>query len=497
MQSHKVDPLIWTLSQNICVMEPSSLIIISSDEEDNKAKTLLDRKRKGLGSSTVRDGAAIKTSQQLLQSQDSPMLPWRSPRRPLIRSKSAEVLGFQPEINKSVKRAVSASCLACTPRGYIRAPKSPVANEKRQSIQHQEPAGFKLIKQPLVHTWPHTTNELSPTTIEPNSTHALVEAPITKFPFHNLHTSSQPQTTATGTMGYYWSATNPFVLGPPYLNPLPEEEIRPLRPPCLNLIPWPYLKYPYLAASKAAAPQQYVSPDSNPHPKEISTQRLNLDGLSMAAVDSSALKRKAGDNIGNAPKRMKNETVSATPSQISSPARSKLSKASESSAALSSSRPPRNRAWTSVMLVDFADTLRKSFDFNAFAAKHGKAAKDIRDTFEMVVSKPIFEHSSRGMARAKMQTFNQKLRDFVAWTNRGGRDVHGELTTSPWKLSSTAKAKAAESKAKEAESTAKGKKGEKAAKAGSSKGKGPATPKRPRALKATGEPLVYKDGIYR
>lgn len=149
------------------------------------------------------------------------------------------------------------------------------------------------------------------------------------------------------------------------------------------------------------------------------------------------------------------------------------------------------------MLVDFSDTLRKSFDFNAFATKHGKAVKDIRDTFEMVVAKPIFEHSSRGMARAKMQAFNQKLKDFVNWTNRGGRDVHGELTTSPWKLSSVAKAKEAESKAKEAEGTAKGKKGGKVAKAGPSKEKAPATPKRPRALKASGEPLVYKDGIYK
>lgn len=148
------------------------------------------------------------------------------------------------------------------------------------------------------------------------------------------------------------------------------------------------------------------------------------------------------------------------------------------------------------MLVDFAETLRKSFDFNAFSTKHGKAVKDIRDTFEMVVSKPIFEHSSRGMARAKMQTFNQKLKEYVAWINRGGRDVHGELTTSPWKLSGTAKAKEVETKAKAAGSTAKVKKGDKGVEAEPSKGKGPAAAKRARALKAPGEPLVYKDGIY-
>lgn len=330
-------------------------------------------------------------------------------------------------------------------------------------------------------------------------------------------------------MNYHWTAANIFIpaltkkehptpspyLTYPYLaaskatapqqyvSPYPKPHSKEISTQRLNLDP-PYLKYPYLAASKAAAPQQYVSPYPKLHPKEVSTQRLNLEGLSTPAALSTALKREASENMGNAPKRMKNETTSAASKQSCSSARSKLSKASgsihvpsEPSVALSSSRSPRNQAWTSVMLVNFADTLRKSFDFNAFASKHGKPVKDIRDTFEMVVSKPIFEYSSRGMARAKMKAFNQKLKDFVAWTNRGGRDVHGELTTSPWKLSSTEKAKEAERKAKEAESTAKGKKGEKAANAGPSKGKGPATTKRPRALKAPGEPLVYKDGIYR
>lgn len=141
------------------------------------------------------------------------------------------------------------------------------------------------------------------------------------------------------------------------------------------------------------------------------------------------------------------------------------------------------------MLVDFAETLRKSFDFPAFSAKHGKAVKDIRDTFEMVVSKPIFEYSSRGMARARMQTFNQKLKEYVAWMKRGGRDVHGELTTSPWKLSDTAKLK-------QAVGTPKTKRGKKPTKLAPANAKAPETPKRARALKAPGEPLVYKDGVY-
>lgn len=498
-------------------MEPSNLILISSDEEDKKPKTL-DRKSQRVGTSMVRNGAAIQTSQQLPQSQKSLFLPRFSPCRRIIRSRSAEVLRSQPEPFQSMKRAMTAPCPMRPPRASIHATKSPVASERMPSTRHHEPAGYTLIKQPLARSRPQSSNETSAGTTktsrgvskEPPSTQALVHAPITKSSYRSFHTPSRPPKTTTGTLGPYQS-TSRFVARPPCLNPPPEPTYIP-RPPCLNPNPrpsfvdpfsqQPYLKYPYLATSKAAAPQQYVSPYLKQHPRPRRLQ--HIFDRPVPALQPSVPKRKADDRVENAPKRLKKEITIATPSRISSPALSKFSRPSgsnhvpsEPSTAQQSPRPPRNRAWTSVMLVDFAETLRKSFDFNAFSTKHGKAVKDIRDTFEMVVSKPIFEHSSRGMARAKMQSFNQKLKEYVAWMNRGGRDVHGELTTSPWKLSDTARAKEVESKAKEARSTAKVKKGDKAVEAEPSKGKGPTTtPKRARALKVPGEPLIYKDGIY-
>lgn len=485
-------------------MEPSNLVIISSDEEDNKLKTCLDRKSQRFCISKVRNGAAIKNPQHHLQSPNSSILRRFSPYRRLIRSKSAEILGSQPDAYKSMKRAMSAPGLLWTPRASTRTTKSPVANEKRSNTRDHEAAGYRLIEQPLAHSSSNNSNETPAGTTkfsggvskEPRSTHAPVHVPLPEPLFRGSHTSSQPTTTTTGAMDSYHS-TSCSTPRAPCLNPPPEPTYIP-RPPCPNPTPRPsfadpfpqqrHLKYAYPAASKTAAPRKYVSPYSQQNPRARHPQ--HLIGRPMPVIQSLVPKRKADDSAENAPKRIKKEITGATPSQNSSPARSKFSESSkviyvpsEPSAAPSSPRPPRNRAWTSVMLVDFAETLRNSFDFNAFATKHGKAVKDIRDTFEMVVSKPIFEHSSRGMARAKMQSFNQKLKEYVAWMKRGGRDVHGELTTSPWRLSDTAKGKNSGS-------------GGKDAKAGPSNCKAPATPKRARALKTPGEPLIYKDGIY-
>lgn len=488
-------------------MEPSHLVVISSDEEDNKPKTSLDKKSRSVGSSTVRNGAAIKNPPRWLQFQNSPTLPQLSPHQQLIRSKSAEVLCSPPEVYESTKRAMSASCLMPTARASIRATKSLVVNEKRPITRHHEPTRYTLIKQSLAPSRPHTSKETSAGAAKSSdgvstkspSAQALVDAHAFTCTFPSMHESSQPTTATTGTMNSYQSTSQS--VAPPCLNPSPRPTYIP-RPPCLNPTPRPsfvdpfpekpYLKDSYPAASKAVAPQQYVSPYPQQHPS-VRRPQHQIDHP-MPALQPS--KRKADSIAGNASKRIRKEITNATPTQLSSPARSNHSKSPgnfhvpcEPSIAVPSPRPPRNRGWTSVMLVDFAETLRKSFDFPAFSAKHGKAVKDIRDTFEMVVSKPIFEYSSRGMARARMQTFNQKLKQYVAWMKRGGRDVHGELTTSPWKLSDTAKAK-------QAETTPKAKKGRKPAKPAPAPAKAPGTPKRARALKAPGEPLVYKDGVY-
>lgn len=497
-------------------MKASDPIIILSDDEDINAKTPLDRKSQRDSFSMVRYRDIIKTPRQRSKSQSSPVLPRFSPSRRLVRSQSAGDPRPQPDRYVSIKRAKSAPRLICTPRAAM---KTPVANEEDPNTRHYKCTGHGLIEDPLVYSRSHISNDTSASATrisgevskDSRSTKAQFYTSTTELPSRGLHTSSRPTTTTAGTFNSSQS-TSRFVPRPPCLNPPPEAGYIP-QSPCLDPAPRSsfvdpipqksYLKDSYLAAGKATTPRQYTTPYPQQHPGvRIPQCSINRP---KPGIQPLVPKRKADDNVENAPKRMKNELSVATPRQISSPAGSKFSKSSgsiylssEPSTDLQNPRPPRNRAWTSVMLVDFAETLRDSFDFNAFATKHGKAVKDIRDTFEMVVSKPIFEHSSRGMARAKMQSFNQKLKEYVAWMKRGGRDVHGELTTSPWKLSDTAKAKEAESRAREADSTPNREKignPTKPAVPINSKASQP-TPRRTRALKAPGDPLIYKDGIY-
>lgn len=493
-------------------MEPSNLIILLSDDEDNTPKTLLDKKSQRVTSNTVRNRAAFETPPKRLQSQNLLILAQSSPRQRLVRSKSAEVVPFQSDIYKSIERTMSAPCLMCTPRASIPATNIPVTKEAGPATVHHEPAGYMSVKQPLAQPRSHTPNENSASktkisdrgSVEPRPAQASIPPQMAKPVFRHFHAASQPTKITTGTMILYPDDSH-VIIHPPSLK-TPPELISIPRPPCLNPTPRqpsvdPYLKYPYLAAAKAAAPRQYVSVYPQQEPRGRLPQHL-IDH-SMPAFQPLAPKRKADDSVESVPKRVRRGSISVKPSQPPSAARSKISESpaiigepSNPKTALSVPRPPRNRAWTSVMLVDFAETLRTSFDFDAFATKHGKAVKDIHDTFGMVVMKPIFEHSSRGMARARMQSFNQKLKEYVAWMKRGGRDVHGELTTSPSKKSDKGKAKEADIKAKEAKSAAKGKQVEKVTKAGPSKGKGSETPKRARAIKGPGEPLVYRDGIY-
>ncbi|MCJ1463946.1 hypothetical protein MMC07_002556 [Pseudocyphellaria aurata] len=512
-------------------MKASDPIVISSDDEDNQTKTSLDRK---LRRDCVRHGDIVKTLRQRSKSPSSPIHPHLSPDRRIVRSQSAGNPRPQPDIYVSMKRAMSAPRPICTPGA---ATKSPLAKEEDPNTRRHESTGLNLIEDPLVRSRSHFSNDTSASVTrtcgevskDSRSTKAQCCTSTTESPSRDFHTSSQPTSTPTETFNSSLSNSrvvprppclNPppepsYIPRPPCLNPPPEPSYIP-RPPCLNptrrssfIDPFPhepYLKDSYLATGKAATPRQYTNSYPQQHPG-VKVPRYLIDRPKQG-IQPLVPKRKADADVENAPKRMKNEVSIATHRQISSPARSKFSNSSENfhpnsapSIGLQNPRPPRNRAWTSVMLVDFAETLRDSFDFDAFATKHGKAVKDIRDTFEMVVSKPIFEHSSRGMARAKMQTFNQKLKEYVAWMKRGGRDVHGELTTSPWKLSGIARAKEAESNAKGADdSTATNQKREHPTKPAAVPIKSKAsetTPRgRPRALKAPGDPLVYKDGIY-
>lgn len=82
-------------------------------------------------------------------------------------------------------------------------------------------------------------------------------------------------------------------------------------------------------------------------------------------------------------------------------------------------RRPRSRPWTSAMIADMAQTLQCSFPFADFSAKHGKAPTEVFEAFSAVVQMPLFEYSAKGMARARMKGFQDRIRDY----RDKGRDI--------------------------------------------------------------------------
>ncbi len=80
--------------------------------------------------------------------------------------------------------------------------------------------------------------------------------------------------------------------------------------------------------------------------------------------------------------------------------------------ATTSARRPRSRPWTSAMIADMAQTLQYSFPFADFGAKHGKAPSEVFEAFSAVVQMPLFEYSAKGMARARMKGFQDRIRDY-------------------------------------------------------------------------------------
>ena len=58
------------------------------------------------------------------------------------------------------------------------------------------------------------------------------------------------------------------------------------------------------------------------------------------------------------------------------------------------SSPTTSTPWTTSQINHFAQGLQNSFDFNAFASRHSKTRKQVLDTFEFLVFKPIFKYGS-------------------------------------------------------------------------------------------------------
>jgi len=74
---------------------------------------------------------------------------------------------------------------------------------------------------------------------------------------------------------------------------------------------------------------------------------------------------------------------------------------------------PRARPWTAAQLALLATQLQSAFDFDTFAADHGKTRQDVFDVFSVVVQMPLFEYSAKGMERAKrMKEFRGRVREY-------------------------------------------------------------------------------------
>lgn len=82
-------------------------------------------------------------------------------------------------------------------------------------------------------------------------------------------------------------------------------------------------------------------------------------------------------------------------------------------------RRTRSRPWTGAMIADMAQTLQYSFPFAEFSAKYGKAPSEVFEAFSAVVQMPLFEYSAKGMAKARMKGFHDRIREY----RDKGRDI--------------------------------------------------------------------------
>ena len=75
--------------------------------------------------------------------------------------------------------------------------------------------------------------------------------------------------------------------------------------------------------------------------------------------------------------------------------------------------PPktRKRQWNCGMLSDLATELQKTFDAKSFSTKHGMDIKEVLKVFAIYVHQPLFAFSARGLSRAKMKEFKEKMKE--------------------------------------------------------------------------------------
>lgn len=63
------------------------------------------------------------------------------------------------------------------------------------------------------------------------------------------------------------------------------------------------------------------------------------------------------------------------------------------------------------MLSDLATSLQKTFDAQSFSTKHNIDMKEVLKVFAIYVHQPLSAFSARGLSRAKMKEFKEKMKE--------------------------------------------------------------------------------------
>lgn len=63
------------------------------------------------------------------------------------------------------------------------------------------------------------------------------------------------------------------------------------------------------------------------------------------------------------------------------------------------------------MISDLGTELQRTFDAQAFSTKHGIDVKEVLKVFTIYVQQPLSAFSARGLSRAKMKEFKEKMKE--------------------------------------------------------------------------------------
>lgn len=147
-----------------------------------------------------------------------------------------------------------------------------------------------------------------------------------------------------------------------------------------------------------SSPSQSLDKDPSRVPSELATRKEKA----ILSSESEYLARR-------------DQTLSPTPIQnsvkVSHP---QLESASTSTATLPTPRKAPRQTWTSAMYADLAQEAENSFPFAAFAERHSKTPREVRDVFSAIVTFPLLHHSAQGLEKVRGGIGQQRMREYKA-----------------------------------------------------------------------------------